>query len=63
MASGGAREGAGRRKKNEEDKMIRPQHQVRAFENEWDLIKRFSAIVKSDRINEAEKVLYDLEMR
>jgi len=63
VASGGAREGAGRKKKDENDKVTRPQHQVRAFDDEWDLIKRFSTIVKSGRIVEAEKVLIELEKK
>lgn len=46
---GGKREGAGRpkgwRKGFSEQ---RKQHQVRAFDDEWALIKEFAAIVKKD---------------
>ncbi len=44
---GGKREGAGRKigwRKGFSS--IRPQHQIRAFPDEWEYIKRFAKIVK-----------------
>lgn len=55
---GGARTGAGRPLKQDSDKKQRPQHQVRAFDEEWELIKAFSKIVKTD-IDKAKKILAD----
>ena len=55
MAIDGAREGAERKKWR--------QYQVKVFDAVWDLIKHFLAIVKSDRINEAEKELIELEKK
>ena len=55
---GGARAGAGRPFKNDSDKKQRPQHQVRAFDEEWELIKALSKIVKTD-IDKAKKILAD----
>lgn len=47
---GGKRPGAGRPKGSIKGYSIaRPQHQVRAYEDEWELIKEFAAIVKKDR--------------
>lgn len=54
---GGARKGAGRPKGTTKDvSQIRPQHQVRAFEDEWELIKEFAKIAKTD-IDKARKLL------
>ena len=47
---GGRRAGAGRPKgsvKGSSD--VRKQRQVRAFDDEWELIKEYAAIVKKDR--------------
>ena len=47
---GGTRQGAGRPKgsvKAEKSK-AREQHQIRAYDNEWELIKKFAKIVKED---------------
>lgn len=47
---GGRREGAGRPKGTvKEESNQRKQHQVRAYDDEWKLIKAFSNIVKKDR--------------
>lgn len=45
---GGAREGAGRPLTSPEG-VPRKQHQLRASESEWELIRAFAAIVKKDR--------------
>ena len=55
---GGKREGAGRPKK--EISTARPQNQIRAYPEEWALIKRFAELVKSDRMK-AENILNSLE--
>lgn len=47
---GGKREGAGRKvgwRKGFSEQ--RPSHQIRAHENEWDIIKRFVKLVKKDK--------------
>ena len=47
---GGKRPGAGRPKGSIKGYSIaRPQHQVRAYEDEWEIIKEFAATVKKDR--------------
>lgn len=43
---GGAREGAGRPKKAEG---ARKQHQVRAYDDEWELVKAFIKIMREDK--------------
>ena len=54
---GGKRAGAGRPKgSTKEDSNIRKQHQVRAHEEEWELIKEFATLVKKD-INKARQLL------
>nr|DAM14927.1 MAG TPA: hypothetical protein [Caudoviricetes sp.] len=46
---GGKRPGAGRPKGTRKGYSIaRPQHQVRAYDDEWELIKAFAKIVKKD---------------
>ncbi len=47
---GGKRKGAGRPKGTTKDvSLIRKQRQVRAFDDEWELIREFANIVKKDR--------------
>ena len=47
---GGKRQGAGRPKGTTKDVSVqRKQHQVRAFDDEWEMIKAFATIVKKDR--------------
>ena len=54
---GGKRAGAGRPKgSTKEDSNICKQHQVRAHEEEWELIKEFATLVKKD-INKARQLL------
>lgn len=55
---GGKREGAGRPKAVEG---IRAQHQLRAFDDEWDLIRRFAKIVKHVDKQKCAEVLAQLE--
>lgn len=43
---GGAREGAGRPKKVEG---ARKQHQVRAYDDEWELVRAFIKIMREDK--------------
>ena len=46
---GGKRSGAGRPKgSTKEISVQRKQHQVRAFDDEWAMIKEFASIVKKD---------------
>lgn len=59
--AGGARPGAGRPRKGEAEKKQRPQHQVRAWADEWDIIKRFSKLVKSNGKNKCERMIEELE--
>ena len=39
----------------------RPQHQVRAFEDEWELIKRFAKLVKRGKIEKCREAVEKLE--
>lgn len=47
MSRGGAREGAGR-KRTSTDGELRKMRSLRASEAEWELIKKFAAMVKGD---------------
>nr|DAL33592.1 MAG TPA_asm: hypothetical protein [Caudoviricetes sp.] len=59
---GGRRAGAGRPKGTTKGYSIqRKQHQVRAFEDEWDIIKRFSKLVKTSKKEECLKAVEALE--
>ena len=53
---GGARIGAGRPKGESNP---RPQNQIRAYPDEWLLIKKFAELVKTDKLK-AEKLLNSL---
>ena len=55
---GGARPGAGR-KKGEKD--TRPQHQVRADETEWDVIKRFASLAKKGNLDACREFVEKME--
>lgn len=45
---GGVRPGAGRPKGTTKPEGVRQQHQVRAYDDEWAIIKEFASIVKKD---------------
>lgn len=61
---GGKRAGAGRPKgSTKEDSNICKQHQVRAHEEEWELIQRFARLVKHVSKEECEKALEKLEAK
>ena len=45
---GGVREGAGRPKGTTKPEGIRKQRQLRAYDEEWEIIKEFSRILKKD---------------
>ena len=55
---GGARHGAGR-KKGEKDP--RPQHQVRADETEWDVIKRCASLAKKGNLDACREFVEKME--
>lgn len=46
-AHGGYRPGAGRKPKQASEK--RPQNQMRAYPEEWELIKKYAKIVREDK--------------
>ena len=59
---GGKRPGAGRPKGSvKEIHHQRPQHQVRAFEGEWELISHFAFLVKHGKIEACRKALQRLD--
>jgi hypothetical protein len=58
IVRGGYRPGAGRKK--QEVHNVRSQHQVRAFDDEWLLIKRFTSIVRANK-GKAETLLAEAE--
>ena len=45
---GGTREGAGRPKDTTKPEGVRKQRQLRAYDEEWEIIKEFSRILKKD---------------
>ena len=45
---GGVREGAGRPKGTTKPEGVRKQRQLRAYDEEWEIIKEFSRILKKD---------------
>lgn len=61
---GGVRPGAGRPKGSTKDESNqRPQHQLRAFDEEWDLIRRFAKQVKHGNYEACKQVVERLEER
>lgn len=50
---GGSRPNAGRPKGSVKPEGIRKQRQLRAYDDEWEIIKEFSQIVKKDRARAA----------
>lgn len=59
---GGRRPGAGRPKGTTKDvHNSRPQHQVRAFDDEWDLISRFAKLVKSGKFKSCKAAVEKIE--
>ena len=60
-AWGGKRTGAGRPVgATKEVSVQRPQHQLRAFPDEWELIREFARLVKHVSKEECEQALSDL---
>ena len=45
---GGVREGAGRPKGTTKPEGVRKQRQLRAYDEQWEIIKEFSRILKKD---------------
>lgn len=58
---GGSREGAGRPPKSPDEILQRKQRQVRAFDDEWELINRFAHLVKHRDADRCREVLELLE--
>ncbi|WP_432643465.1 hypothetical protein [Acidaminococcus sp.] len=59
---GGRRPGAGRPKGSTKDgSSVRPQHQLRAYDEEWDLIRRFARLVKHGNAQACKAALDQLE--
>lgn len=52
---GGKREGAGRPRKDKSE--IRPSHHVRAYPDEWAIIKKFIALIRKKDITEIDTAL------
>lgn len=58
---GGKRTGAGRPVETTKEVSVqRPQHQLRAFPDEWELIREFARLVKHVSKEECEQALSDL---
>lgn len=57
---GGARPGAGRKKEEGRDG-IRERKTMRAYDDEWDIINRFGALVKKGHKEECLKFVESLE--
>ena len=57
---GGRRPGAGRPKGSTKNgSSVRPQHQLRAYDEEWDLIRRFARLVKHGKMEACKAALED----
>lgn len=56
---GGKRAGAGRPagSKNKEQKETRGQHQLRAYDDEWEMIREFASLLKHGKKEECQKFL------
>ena len=61
VARGGKRAGAGRPVIAPEQSKTRPQRQVRAWDDEWEIIRRFADLAKSGRIEDCRKLVEKLE--
>ena len=62
MSWGGKREGAGRKPgKQKEISEMRPQRQLRAHDDEWQLIKKFAELVKRGEIEKCKKFISAFE--
>lgn len=61
---GGKREGAGRKKgwRKSTPSIVRKQRQLRAFEDEWQIINQFGDIVKKGNRKAAEKFVEKYKM-
>ena len=46
---GGERKGSGRPKGSVKAEGVRPQHQIRAYDDEWQLIQKFARLVKANK--------------
>ena len=51
----------GRPKGTTKPEGVRPQHQLRAYEGEWDLIRRFARLVKHGKMEDCRQALDALE--
>ena len=61
MSWGGKREGAGRKIGWRKPEGVRMQRQMKAYDDEWDLIRRFAKIVKHGNKQLAKKMLEIIE--
>ena len=62
MSWGGRREGAGRKPgKQKEISEMRPTHTIRAFDDEWILIKKFAELVKRGEMEKCKKFISAFE--
>lgn len=51
----------GRPKGTTKPEGVRPQHQIRAYDEEWDLIRRFARLVKHGKMEDCKRALEALE--
>jgi len=58
---GGAREGAGRPKGATKEQGTRKQRQLRAYDDEWELLKKFDKLIKRGQREACEKFLAQYE--
>lgn len=58
---GGVRPGAGRPSIDPAESKTRPQRQVRAWEEEWEIIRRFADLVKSGKAEECRRFVEEHE--
>lgn len=62
---GGPRQGAGRPKgsKNTVKRPVRPSQVMRAFDDEWEIVKRFAYYLKHGRREECEKFINEMNRK
>lgn len=58
---GGKRPGAGRPSIDPAKSKTRPQHQVRAWDEEWEVIRRFADLVKSGHAEACRRFVEKME--
>ena len=60
---GGKREGAGRPKGSVKAEGVRPQHQLRAYPDEWQMILKFARLIKHGEKRQMRRFLESIRLK